>query len=416
MSEQNLSGLSQEELQKKLEENFGILITELKTEAVELETLQEKGYWKAPKDVAARLSPLLQSVAGLGANQAVRDTFQGAVKLVLPPNLPTGAEAMLRQGMGYSLNFHIPGSKGVVGQGAWTNINVVPADVSQVAYGVFSLASVVTGQYFMQRIDQQLEGIQKSTDSILQFLELDKRSDLQAEQMFLNEMIQDLEDITLCETQKQASAVNVQAARKRALAASLFYYGRIENVTEEISSKKYKAAEWNETQKQLLSYIANYQLSLCAYGTSVFLEVMLTGNTERAYLRRLLERMKIQQEKYDQCLAACAERLTKCAEEADPDKLAFGIAKGAASVAPVIGVPLTDWLEKVHLDSKEKLKDKLSEEIIDLVETCAKVGQLQDTMDSIYQLDEISNEPMELIIDRGQLHMKMPEKNQSQTA
>ena len=55
-----------------------------------------------------------------------------------------------------------------------------------------------------------MEAIQESTDSILQFLELDKRSELQAEQMFLAETVQDLEDITLCEAQRQASVVNAQ--------------------------------------------------------------------------------------------------------------------------------------------------------------------------------------------------------------
>ena len=41
-------------------------------------------------------------------------------------------------------------------------------------------------------------------------------------------------------------------------------------------------------------------------------------------------------------------------------------------MAPVIGVPLAEWLGKVHTDEKEKLKGRLSDEIIDLVETCAE--------------------------------------------
>lgn len=420
MNEQN-PPVTSEELQKKLEESFGILMTELTKEEMDVETLQEKGYWKAPKDVAARLSPLLQSAVGLGANQAVRDTFQDAVKLVLPSNLPAGAKPMHRIDMGkevFSFNYQVPGAKGIVGQAGWEKINPATADIAQVAYSAFSMASVVTGQYFMQRIDKKMESIQESTNSILQFLELDKRSELQAEQMFLNETVQDMEDITLCESQRQASVVNAQNTRKKALAATLFYGSRIESVTEEISSKDYKASKWEETQKQLLSYIANYQLSLWAYGMSIFLEVMLTGNTERAYLRRLLERMREQQKNYDQCLASCYERLIKYAEEADPGKLAFGIAKGAAAVAPVIGVPLAEWLGKVHKDEKEKLKGRLSDEIIDLVETCAAAGQLQDIMENIQQLDEISNEPMELIFENGHVYMKTPMdiQEQGQTA
>ena len=60
------------------------------------------------------------------------------------------------------------------------------------------------------------------------------------------------------------------------------------------------------------------------------------------------------------------------------------------------------------------MKGRLSDEIIDLVETCAKAGQLQDIMENIRQLDEISNEPMEIIIENGQLHMKMPESTHKQ--
>ena len=91
MSEQNEPELSQEELEKKLKESFGILMAELTAEEADTETLKEKGYWKLPKAAAARISPLLQSVAGLGANQTVQGTFQGAVKLVYPPNLPASA-------------------------------------------------------------------------------------------------------------------------------------------------------------------------------------------------------------------------------------------------------------------------------------------------------------------------------------
>ena len=106
--------------------------------------------------------------------------------------------------------------------------------------------------------------------------------------------------------------------------------------------------------------------------------------------------------------------MIKYAEEADPGKLAFGIAKGAAAVAPVIGVPLAEWLGKVHTDEKEKLKGRLSDEIIDLVETCAEAGQLQDIIENIRQLDEISNEPAELVVDNGQVYMKTPENTQEQ--
>ena len=419
MSDQNNPEMSQKELEEELKKSFGILMTELTREEIGTEDLQEKGYWKLPKDVAARVSPLFQSAVGLGANQAVRDTFQGAVKLVCPPNFSVNANVELapRSGMGpgfFSTKWRDKVTKQFVGEGGVMELNAAQADVAQAAYGVFSLASVATGQYFMQRIDQKMEAIQESTDSILQFLELDKRSELQAEQMFLAETVQDLEDITLCEAQRQASVVNAQNTRKKALAAALFYGSRIESTTEEISSKEYKASKWEETQRQLLSYIANYQLSLWAYGTAIFLEVMLTGNTERAYLQRLLERMKEQQKNYDQCLASCYERLIKYAEEADPGKLAFGIAKGAAAVAPVIGVPLAEWLGKVHTDEKEKLKGRLSDEIIDLVETCAEAGQLQDIIENIRHLDEISNEPAELVVDNGQVYMKTPENTQEQ--
>lgn len=418
MSEQNSPAMAQEELRKKLEDSFGILMAELQAEEIDTEILREKGYWKVPKDIVARLSPLLQSAVGIGVNRETFRTFEGAVKLVIPSDLPAGATPMLRRGLGKgvnSFNFHFQGTQGIVGQGGWAVIDTASADLAQAAYGVFSLASVVTGQYFMQRIDKKMESIQKSTDTILQFLELDKRSELQAEQMFLNETLQDLEDMVFCETQRQAAIVNGQAIRQRAMAAVLFYSNRVESITSDISSKKYKSAEWEELQKQLLSHIASYQLSLCAYGTSVFLEVMLTGNTDRAYLCRLLERLKVQQEEYDKCLATCYERLIKWVEDADPNKLAFGIAKGAAAVAPVIGVPLAEWLEKVHKDGKERLKDKLVDEVWDLVEICAKTGQLQDVIENIRQLDEISNEPMELIVNRGQFFMKTPPK-EGQTA
>lgn len=55
----------------------------------------------------------------------------------------------------------------------------------QIIGGIFSVMSIITGQYFMTQINKNLKNIDKGIFDIQRFLENDKRSKLQSEEEFL---------------------------------------------------------------------------------------------------------------------------------------------------------------------------------------------------------------------------------------
>ena len=195
---------------------------------------EKEQFFEVNSDLTARLLGAMQPLNGLLSNQAIMKSFEGAVKFVVPANLPANAQLLAATKLGSNTFYGdyytvMPnGAYRFVGKGGFEPFDAKTANFVQLTSTVFAIASIATQQYFLKRIDDKLEKIQKTTRDILQFLELDKRTHLQSQDSFLAELYHNAAKIIDCPIQRQASVTTVQNIRMEAQAAVLFYQARAE--------------------------------------------------------------------------------------------------------------------------------------------------------------------------------------------
>ena len=138
----------------------------------------DKGYVKLDKDSAAKLDMAIQYIPDLLLNS---ELYKGTYRVVFDKELGNLQKAANNPGL-FRANIVKEGTNNVItGQALLQEVSAVP----QIVGNVFAVASVVTGQYYMEQINKKLEKIEKTAQDILAFLENDKRSKIESQIEFL---------------------------------------------------------------------------------------------------------------------------------------------------------------------------------------------------------------------------------------
>lgn len=324
-----------------MEENSASLLTTLKQDyGITLEEiapakLQTQEFQKLSSDKAASFLQVLQYVPGFLSNKAIQDTYAGAYRLIIPNNLPVGVEMMPRSGLGKNLVgtiFRDSTTKQFVAQGGLEKINETAAMAPQIAYAVFSVASIATGQYFMAQINGKLSVIEKTSTNILRFLELDKRSELQAQQIYISEVYQNIDAIISCAPHRQATIVSIQSIRSNALSAILFYQQQLhtrihlDDVVEG-ADKKPKKKQIEELSNDVATDISHYWLSLSLYCSAAILEFLLAQNTNQLYLQFVKQDLIKQCNTYKECYNSCKTKILDYIQQIAPKEKIYLVGK-----------------------------------------------------------------------------------------
>ena len=94
---------------------------------------------------------------------------------------------------------------------------------AMVAGAAFAAASVATSQYYLKNIDEKLEELQKITKRVLEFLEQEKQSEIEAEIKFLSEVFNSLTLIKDDDALRQSKLNQVSAIERESTANAIFY-------------------------------------------------------------------------------------------------------------------------------------------------------------------------------------------------
>lgn len=312
----SLTAEESKNLIQSLKGEYGISMEE-----IDRATLMKSGFQEVTGDQLARLSGVLQQAPGLLANRAIQKNYEGAVRLVVPPDMPEGAHAMAAKKLGTDVFYgeYVNDKNRIAGKAGYQNIDATAANAAQLANAVFAAASVATQQHYLHNIDKKLKALKSSTADILQFLELDKRTELQAQQAFLTEIFENLEAINLCEDQRRATITSVQTIRQKAMSAMVFYQERTRQRTQTRPSDAGKT-EIKENIRKITADIAPYWLSIHTYGMAYILEILLTKNFNSRYLKNIARILREQQQKYDACYTECAEEISRYVQKLAPEK------------------------------------------------------------------------------------------------
>lgn len=289
----------------------------------------------------------------------------------------------------------------------------------QIVNGVFSAMSMITGQYFMTQINNNLNQIEAGIVSVQQFLEDDKRSKLQSAEEFLKMTQRSLQFILENEGQKQSTITSIQKIRMDSLASINFYKMQI-NDLRNISEKKDNAEDIIKNVQKISFMISEYWYSLYLYCFAIYLEPVVGQNFNSEYLAMLNEDMNDKCNCYKKDYKIWKSKLNdyiKSAKAFENNKIydamkKIGNAKVygnsyiilAKSLAGIFG----NIADEVDKKSKEKKKDKAIESLN--YAEIENIKPIEAKKSDLLLFDAIYNGRIELIKDNEEMYLKLPLK------
>ena len=289
----------------------------------------------------------------------------------------------------------------------------------QIANGIFSVMSMVTGQYFMTQINNNLSQIELSVASIQQYLEYDKKSKLQSEEDFLKMTQKTMPFILENKAQQQSTITSIQKIKMNSLANIKFYRMQISDF-KNISEKKDKAEDVIENVKNISCLISEYWYSLYLFCFATCLEPMVAQNYSKDYLSILMDDMKDRCDCYKDDYKTWKKKLNGYIESAkafEGNKI-YDIMKTVAknkiyanlyiAAGQLIVGAAVDVADKVDKKAKEKKKEAAigSLEYSDIGKN---VDVIEAKRQELLLFGALYNNKIELVKDHEDMYIKLSE-------
>lgn len=223
--------------------------------------------------------PAVMAVGSLSQSYSVK----------FPEGLPHTLMKLKQGGYGSSLM----GEKGgIVGHASFYEMTAQAA-----VLGAFTAMSVVSGQYFLSQINNQLNVMKLNMDKILAFLYGDKKAELMAEVGFARYAYQNYSSLMAHECQKIATITSLQEAKKVAMKDSEFYIGDLDSTVKfkdnsDIVGLVDKAFQIKES----------LELSMQLYITSNLLEMYYAQNYDSDYIKYIEDSISAFIQKCEKCM------------------------------------------------------------------------------------------------------------------
>lgn len=291
----------------------------------------------------------------------------------------------------------------------------------QVVNGIFSVMSMVTGQYFMTQINNHLSQIEERVASIQEFLENDKKSKLQSEEEFLKATQKSLLFILENEYQKQSTIASIQKIRIDSLAGVNFYRMQIESSLS-VSDKKDKKDKIEDVIKNVYNtchWIYEYWYSLYLYCFAVYLEPIVAENYNSEYLNMLkddiFEKCECYKKDYEKWKTSLEEYI-ETAKAFDSNKILavlkkIGDNKFVFDPNTLMLKVMVGGITNLADDADKKRKMEGKEEAVDIlsmIKNCESIEAIETKQNELMLFDSLFNNQMELIKDHEDIYVKLP--------
>ena len=202
----------------------------------------------------------------------------------------------------------------------------------------------------LMNIEKKLDSIQETQEEILDFLVAKERATLQGNLNVLGEVMSNFKFHWNSETYKHNKIVLIQDIRKEADGSIVLYRNQIaERMQKRAALHVDKGVK--DILKDLQSLFSDYQLALYLYAYSSFLEVMLEGNFEEAYLNGVEQRISAYSLQYRTLYTECFDLM----EEYSNSSIQAGVLSGLATASRFMG----EAIAKVPVLSNSQLDENL---------------------------------------------------------
>lgn len=273
-----------------LKNRFGISIEEV-DHAPSHEELLRLGYSKLPDEMARLLIPF-QQFPGMISNEYANRLLEGAFQI----HVPAGASLVQKKNGAFITNYRM-GSHLFAGQGDAIPIDTAVANAAYAAQSIFSIASVATGQYFLERIDKQLDSVKTSVNNIQEYLDNDKYTELLADSSTLTMMREDLNTIRLDPVRSTAALTNILEIKNRFLKEINFYTLETDSVLSKMKKKDSEEVFRSNSESAIRSLV-RLHFAIQAYQYSYLIELLISPTGEEADLYKAAARLSEHVESY----------------------------------------------------------------------------------------------------------------------
>ena len=421
----NLEGVldveNEDNLFKVLDDKYGVSVASIE------ESEKNDGYKKISDDNFAKINASFQNVPLFLKSINDGNYNSGIYKVVYDKGLGVLQRSAKDPSL-FRANIVAPGTNNdITGQALLQELH--PSEImtlSNIVTASFTVASIATNQYFLARIDNKLESVEKKVNEIIQLLEIEKESQLWADGEFLKEVSDNVQYILNNEAYRQATLINVQSIRKTALANIKLFSKHLENLKYDLEPDNNFNDNFKVTEEKLnkyKGYLPKYWYSVYLYELAYSLEVYLSNITDSFFLKKAISKMEniitIYQEGYE----VISNLVNQYTDEVKTLKANGRSAKYTKIVGEfftsTISNPLSrevtdslldagvDRLEKREKNKKNAMKHEIMDDLESVITPFSDLEPLKLQIEAINNIDTIYNNRIELIVTSNEAYINM---------
>lgn len=300
---------------------------------------------------------------------------------------------------------------------------LVPLSVSYapvVASSLFSIASYATGQYYLKQINSSISEIKDSVNKILQFVQIDKRSQLGSRMRYLEYVHKNIASIISNDFLKSTVLSELQSIRIYSYADYTLYDDLINSEIQVLQSKE-KVENISDSIGQICDWIALFYNAMSLYIYTIFLETILFEPLDSDYYQYIKNEIEdtitCYNEKIDSFSSTIDDSLNKASAYKNNESI-LRVAQVAFLPTFPLFFPiaiageaiLNDIKQDVKADNEKhrnSMKTKLQELLVGYVKNCDNTKSLEDLGKNIELLDKFNNGVMEYVITPDGSYLKI---------
>lgn len=358
----------------------------------------------------SRCSVNMDDLSALGSGFAIVASELSKARRSAPPGEPiyrcvfpdgvTGHLAKFTDGSGFTGT--ILNEKGIAAQARW-----VPVDDIQQALQFDPTMLIIAG--VLMGINTKIEQIKTTQAEILQFLQEDKESYLEGAVNMLSDILEQYRYNASQGLWKGSKLASVTDIKGKAESNIIFYRKKITSAFE--NTKQFHAYQDADKLKRKLEHdFKYYQLSSYIYAYASFLEVILGNNYSAEYLDHMSKNISDYSYQYRIDYTNCYNELENYMKGSVEAVALNGLGKAGKAAGKAIGkIPV---INRVPVDnaliaagsSIRKLGSKHGKNAMRDFRNNRDAG-IQMFLGNIDTINEMSNQPMEILIDEETVYI-----------
>lgn len=377
----------------------------------------KKNYIQLAKDVAPRVDAIFKSVPEVAEVISNKEVYE----VIYDKGLGTLQKSAKHPG--YVLGNIVDPSTNTNYKGSALLKPV--SGVQQAVGSVFSVMSVATGQYYMDKIDNKLESIFSDVEQIKSFLSDDKKSNLESYEHYFRNVINNLQVCYDNENYKSAVLNELQSIQNNIYSSIQLYKKQINKHKEKVNQKD-KAKVVVENISELCELISSYKYSVTLYMYCKLLEIIVSEINDEIYINSIIDDLNdIQNEHkvnfseweeiYDKYINSAkaykeSEILNVVSHLKDNNFISMNLMLNLG--VKLVGHGADIWYNK----DKEKKQNEKSKQI-DSIKILFKdnTEELKKYTEYLSYYSSLYNKPLKVIKDNNQVYIELLEDNNNNT-